>query len=88
MKIVWNHPHPDFPKIKDTLRETVDFLGVDHYIFGVRLLTILAYDENDEGTHTKIYGWQVITADPDGKKGITEFGLDGYAVRDSMIWSV
>ena len=75
----------DYPNFGNKVKETVTTLK-EHgsIVYGVRLLT-----EMQTGCNlTTVCGYQVIHEDYRGVKGITEFGLHGYAVRDTMVHEV
>lgn len=96
---IWDSSHVEFEAVKDSLSETLRILGKSHDIFGVRLNTEVATDEacqlgclapgSSPHRHTNIVGYTVITTHKHtGVMGITEFGLDGMGVRDSLVYSV
>lgn len=81
---VWQSNHPDYPKCHDTLKMIIDNLSVEHDIIGVRFVKNHHY-----GEVTTIVGFEIVNQNREtGVKGIIEFDVHGYGIRDSLLYEV
>lgn len=76
--------HPDFnTTLEDNILHTLDVIGAGGNLIGVRLTTEI----RPGWSVTRITGYQVV-AEAAGVLGITTFGTDGLATRDSHLHDV
>jgi len=77
--------HPDYsPLCHDTLKAIVDTLSEDHDIFGIKFVT-----HHHHGNVTSIVGFEIVSHNREtGVRGITEFDIHGFGIRDTLLYEV